>query len=63
MGPVPIAQPRFVTSCSAELFPLDVRSFMSGVSNCASSLFIFTVVKTYPALADALTMAGAFWYA
>ncbi len=34
---------------------------MSGVANCTSSLFIFLVVKTYPALADAVTMAGTYW--
>ena len=40
-------------SCSvAELFPLDVRSVMSGLSNCIANIYIFTVVKTFPALAS-----------
>ena len=35
----------------AELFPVDVRVLMSGVSNCIANLYIFTVVKTFPSLA------------
>ena len=48
-------------SFPAELFPLDVRPFMSGLTNCVSNLYIFMAIKTFPELARALTLAGVFW--
>ena len=47
---------------SAELFPLDVRSFMAGFANMVGSVYIFLVVKTYPAMAASITAAGAYWF-
>ena len=56
-------QDRLNSNCiSAELFPLDVRSFMAGFTNMVGSLYIFLVVKTYPAMAAAMTTAGAYWF-
>ncbi|XP_059095673.1 facilitated trehalose transporter Tret1-2 homolog isoform X2 [Tigriopus californicus] len=63
LGPIP-------WSYTAELFPVDVRSFMSGVCNCIGNTYIFITVKSFPSLIDALRFpnlpngggpAGAFW--
>ena len=35
---------------------------MSGFTNMVGSLYIFVVVKTYPAMAAAMTTAGAYWF-
>ena len=35
---------------------------MAGFTNMVGSLYIFLVVKTYPAMAAAMTTAGAYWF-
>ena len=35
---------------------------MSGFTNMVGSLYIFVVVKTYPAMSAAMTTAGAYWF-
>ena len=37
-------------SYAAELFPLDARAELTGISNCFGNLSIFLVVKTFPKL-------------
>ena len=37
-------------SYAAELFPLDARAELTGISNCFGNLSIFLVVKTFPTL-------------
>ena len=32
----------------AELFPVDMRAFLSGLCNFATNLYIFLVIKTFP---------------
>ncbi len=55
LGPIP-------WSYTAELFPIDVRAFMSGFTQCVGSLYIFLVVKTYPEMSRAMTPAGVYWF-
>ena len=45
---------------SAELFPLDARAELTGLSNCFGNLSIFLVVKTFPSLSqsDVLGLSG-----
>ena len=33
---------------AAELFPVDMRAFLSGLCNFATNLYIFLVIKTFP---------------
>ena len=55
LGPIP-------WSFNSELFPIDVRAFMAGVTNCTASLNIFLVLKTFPALVKAMNgLAGVYW--
>ena len=35
---------------------------MAGFTNMVGSLYIFLVVKTYPAMAASMTTAGAYWF-
>ena len=35
---------------------------MSGFTNMVGSLYIFLVVKTYPAMAATMTTAGVYWF-
>lgn len=43
---------------AGELFPLQVRSIMSGVVICMAQIFIFTSVKIYPDLKESLGFGG-----
>ncbi len=52
---------RSYASLAAELFPVDVRPQMSGLANCVISGYIFVSVKTFPAMTEAMTMAGTYW--
>ncbi|CAK9833643.1 Facilitated trehalose transporter Tret1 [Anthophora retusa] len=43
-----------------EVYPVQVRGIIGGLTTMAAHSFIFTVVKTYPFLASALTRHGTF---
>jgi hypothetical protein len=47
----------------AELFPIDARAELVGLSNCFGNLSIFLVVKTFPNLShpDVLGLDGTYW--
>lgn len=43
-----------------EVYPIQVRGIIGGLTTMAAHSFIFTVVKTYPFLASAITRHGTF---
>ncbi|XP_043257845.1 facilitated trehalose transporter Tret1-like [Colletes gigas] len=43
-----------------EVYPVQVRGIIGGLTTMTAHLFIFTVVKTYPFMASALTRHGTF---
>ncbi|XP_076640416.1 facilitated trehalose transporter Tret1 [Colletes latitarsis] len=43
-----------------EVYPVQVRGIIGGLTTMTAHLFIFTVVKTYPFMANALTRHGTF---
>ncbi|CAL7933225.1 unnamed protein product [Xylocopa violacea] len=43
-----------------EVYPVQVRGIIGGLTTMTAHLFIFTVVKTYPFLASAITRHGTF---
>lgn len=43
-----------------ELYPQKVRGLVGGMTTFAAHSFVFTVVKTYPMLANALEQHGTF---
>ncbi|XP_024944312.1 facilitated trehalose transporter Tret1 isoform X1 [Cephus cinctus] len=43
-----------------EVYPTQIRGVIGGITTMSAHAFIFTVVKTYPLLADSLTRHGTF---
>jgi len=48
-------------SYTAELFPVDLRGRLSGVSNCMANIYIFVVIKSFPAVKESFGGSGAYW--
>jgi len=46
---------------SAEFFPTEMRSILSGVTAGLSNLEMFLVVKTFPTMSDVMGSHGAYW--
>ena len=46
----------------AELFPIDARSELTGLTNCFGNCSMFLVVKTFPKLRQSLGLGGAYWF-
>jgi len=55
LGPIP-------WSYTAELFPVDLRGVLSGISQTIANLYIFLVLKTFPAVQEGLTIPGSYWF-
>jgi hypothetical protein len=47
---------------AAELYPVDLRSRLSGVSNCLANLYIFLAIKSFPTFQNVFTPHGAYWF-
>jgi len=55
LGPIP-------WSYTSELYPVDVRGHLSGLSNCIAQLYISLVIKTFPSVQSNFTPAGGYWF-
>ncbi|XP_023324721.1 facilitated trehalose transporter Tret1 [Eurytemora carolleeae] len=55
LGPIP-------WSYQSELFPVDLRSWMSGISGCISHLYVFLTIKTFPSVQYTFSPHGAYWF-
>lgn len=44
-----------------EVYPIQVRGIVGGLTTCSAHLFVFSVVKTFPLLQDNLSNHGTFW--
>jgi len=41
---------------------VDLRSRLSGVSNCLANLYIFLTIKSFPTVQMLFTPHGAYWF-